>query len=62
MTNFFADSENDSNNILLAIMEMLTSSYPEDIRKSHLKVMELLDLGRLEKGSLLFDIKQKSFQ
>ena len=41
---------------------MLTSSCPEDIRKSCLKVMNSLDLVRLEKGSLLFDTKQKSFQ
>ena len=36
---------------------MLNGSSPEDVRKSYLKVMELLDLGRLGKGSLLTDIK-----
>ena len=61
-TSFFADGGNEDNCILVAIKEMLSSSCPEDVRKTCLKVMELLDLGRLEKGSLLFDTKQKSFQ
>ena len=61
-TNFFADGGNEDNCILSAIKEMLNSSCPEDVSKSCLKVMELLDLGRLEKGSLLFDTKQNSSQ
>ena len=61
-TSFFPDGGNEDNCILVAIKEMLSSSCPKDVRKTCLKVMELLDLGRLEKGSLLFDTKQKSFQ
>ncbi len=45
--------------ILSSIKEMLGSTCPDDIRKFCLKVMEL-DLGRLEKGSMHFDTKQKS--
>ena len=59
---FFGDVGGKGDCILSAIKEMLCSSCPHDVRKSCLKVMELLDLGRLEKGSLLFDTKQKSFQ
>jgi hypothetical protein len=60
-TNFFPNGGNEDNFILLAIKEVLNSSCPDDVRKSCLKVMELLDLGRLEKGSLLFNTKQTLF-
>jgi hypothetical protein len=60
-TNFFPNGGNEDNCILLAIKEVLNSSCPDDVRKSCLKVMELLDLGRLEKGSLLFNTKQTMF-
>ena len=61
-TNFFADSGNDGNYILLAIKEILTSSCPEDVRKPCLKVMELLNLGRLKKGSFFLTQSKNRFK
>jgi hypothetical protein len=61
-SNFFGDIGNKVDCILWAIKEVLRSSCLGGVRKSYLKVIELLNLSRLEKGSLLFDTKQKSFQ
>ena len=47
-SNFFGDVESKGDCILSTIKEMLGSSCPDDVRKSCLKVMELLDLCRLE--------------
>lgn len=43
-TDFFADGGNEDNCILLAIKEVINTS-PEDVMKSCIKVMELLDFG-----------------
>ena len=61
-TNFFADGGNKYNCILLTIKEMLSSSCPEDVRKPCLKVMELLNLGRLKKGSFFLTQSKNRFK
>lgn len=62
LTSFFRDTGDDGDEIFAAVKELLNVTNYSDIQKSCLKVMSYLDLGRLEKGSLLFDTKQKSFQ
>ena len=62
LTSFFGDTKNDGSEIFAGIKELLNSKNYFDIQKSCLQAMGLFDLGRLEKGSLLFDTRQKSFQ
>ena len=62
LTSFFRDTGDNGDELFAAVKELLNVTNYIDIQKSCLKVMGYLDLGRLEKGSLLFDTKQKSFQ
>ena len=62
MSAFFKDSDDGGEELFAALKELLNVLNYIDIQKSCLKVMGYLDLGRLEKGLLLFDTKLKSFQ
>ena len=63
-TNFFETTTNDADEVFIVLKELLqTSDTYGSIQESSLKLMEYMDvLGRLEKGSLHFDTKRKSFQ
>ena len=60
--NSFKSTENGDDKIMAAIMELLQSNNYAEFQTLCMNVMRCLDLGRLEKGSLLFDTKQKLFQ
>jgi hypothetical protein len=62
MTNFFETTTNDADEVFIALKELLQSDSYGSIQEASLKLMEYMDLARLEKGSLHFDTKRKSFQ
>ena len=59
---FYSNTDDEGDEVLTAVRQVLSSNNKIDVQTSCLRSMELLDLGRLAKGSLLFDTKQKSFQ
>jgi hypothetical protein len=62
-TKFFETTTNDADEVFIVLKELLQSDTYGSIQESSLKLMEYMDvLGRLEKGSLHFDTKRKSFQ
>ena len=62
MTNFFETTTNDADEVFIALKELLQSDSYGSIQEARLKLMEYMDLGRLEKGLLHFDTNRKSFQ
>jgi len=62
LTHFLETTDVDANEVFTALKELSQSDNYGSIQTASLEVMEYRDSGRLEKGYLLFDTKQKSFR